>query len=207
MSQTEILERLVQSPNAIKIIEAAQGVFENEKAERQKFYDLVHENMKAEFINGEIVLHSPAKMRHWNISMKLSSMLHVYVVERQLGIIGVEKVMVRLTRNDYEPDICFFKKERSIAFTPDQMLFPAPDFIVEILSESTEKIDRGIKFIDYAAHGVSEYWLIDPIKKTVEKYLLQQGEYLLEVKLAGEGQLHCTVINGFVVDVAHLFSE
>ncbi len=100
MTQSELLERLVQSPNAFKIIEAAQSVFENEKAEREKFYNLLHENIKAEFINGEIILDSPALMRHWDISMKLSSMLHVYVTGKQLGIIGVEKVMVRLTRND-----------------------------------------------------------------------------------------------------------
>ncbi|MDB5249343.1 MAG: hypothetical protein JWQ40_3737 [Segetibacter sp.] len=56
MSNADILKRLVDSPNAIKIIEAAQSVFENEKIERQKFYDLAHENFKAEFINGRFFL-------------------------------------------------------------------------------------------------------------------------------------------------------
>jgi Uma2 family endonuclease len=84
-------------------------------------------------------------------------------------------------------------------------LFPAPDFIVEILSNSTEKNDRGIKYIDYAAHGIPEYWIIDPAKKTVEKYVLQQGEYMLEVKLSNEGRLHSTVISGFMVDLEDLF--
>jgi hypothetical protein len=60
MSNAEILEKLVESPNAIKIIEAAQSVFEQEKIKRQEFYDLTHEDMKAEFINGEIIFHSPA---------------------------------------------------------------------------------------------------------------------------------------------------
>jgi hypothetical protein len=52
MSNSEILDRLVDSPNAIKIIEAAQSVFIKEKVDRLKFYDLTHENCKAEFING-----------------------------------------------------------------------------------------------------------------------------------------------------------
>ena len=43
------------------------------------------------------------------------------------------------------------------------MLFPAPDFAVEVLSPSTQKNNRGIKFDDYALHNVSEYWIIDPI--------------------------------------------
>ncbi|MCW3105650.1 MAG: hypothetical protein JWQ09_156 [Segetibacter sp.] len=157
MSNSEILERLVESPNALKIIEAAQSVFEKEKIERQKFYDLMHEDLKAEFINGEIVFHSPAKLRHWDVSTRLTSLLYTHVRDNKLGIVGVEKVMVRLTRNDYEPDICFFKQDKAAQFTSDQMLFPAPDLAIEILSNTTEKIDRGIKFIDYAAHGVAEY--------------------------------------------------
>jgi hypothetical protein len=47
MGASDILEKLVDSPNAIKIIEAAQSVFEKEKIERQKFYDLTHEDIKA----------------------------------------------------------------------------------------------------------------------------------------------------------------
>jgi Uma2 family endonuclease len=114
--------------------------------------------------------------------------------------------MIRLTRNDYEPDICFFEKKKTVVFTPDQELFPAPDFIVEILSKSREKIDRGIKFIDYAANGVPEYWIIDPEKKSVEKYLLQQGEYYLEVKLTQEGRLLSTVVEGFALELHELFT-
>lgn len=205
MSQPDILEQLVQSPHAVKIMEAAQTVLDKEKSERQRFYDLTHENFKAEFINGEIVLHSPARLQHLEVSMKLSALLHVYVIKNKLGKVWVEKVMIRLTRNDYEPDICFFKKERADTFTPDQALFPAPDFVVEILSDSTEKIDRGIKFIDYAAHGITEYWIVDPVKKTIEKYLLQQGDYTLEAKLAVEGRLHSNVVTGFIIDLREVF--
>jgi Uma2 family endonuclease len=206
MSNAEILEKLVESPNAIKIIEAAQTVFEQEKIKRQEFYDLAHEDMKAEFINGEIIFHSPARMQHWDVSTRLTSLLYTHVKTNNLGIIGVEKVMIRLTRNDYEPDICFFEKKKTVVFTPDQELFPAPDFIVEILSKSREKIDRGIKFIDYAANGVPEYWIIDPEKKSVEKYLLQQGEYYLEVKLTQEGRLLSTVVEGFALELHELFT-
>ncbi|MGI8638006.1 MAG: Uma2 family endonuclease [Segetibacter sp.] len=205
MSNSEILEKLVKSPNALKIIEEAQSVFEKEKIERQKFYDLTHENFKAEFINGEIIFHSPVRLSHWDVSMKLSSLLHVYVTSKALGKVGVEKVMVRLTRNDYEPDICYYANEKVAKFSSNQLSFPAPDFVVEILSDSTEKIDRGVKFVDYAAHGVSEYWIVDPIKKTVEKYLLEQGEYLLEVKLQSEGKLQSSVIEGFVIEMHELF--
>ncbi len=85
-------------------------------------------------------------------------------------MLASKKVIIELTRNSYEPNICYFRKELADTFTDNQMLFPAPDFIVEILSPSTEKIDREIKFRDYAQHGVREYRIIDPDKETVEQY-------------------------------------
>jgi Uma2 family endonuclease len=51
---------------------------------------------------------------------------------------------------EFIPDICYFAEPKSRAFTPDQVRFPAPEMVVEVLSESTEAIDRGVKFEDYA---------------------------------------------------------
>ncbi len=56
--------------------------------------------------------------------------------------------------------------------TDDQLLFPAPDFIVEILSKGTASVDKGVKKTDYAAHGVREYWIIDPIRQRIGQYIL-----------------------------------
>ena len=114
--------------------------------------------------------------------------------------------MISLTRNDYEPDLCFFRKETAQAFTPDQMLFPAPDFIAEILSPSTAARDRGIKFEDYAAHGVGEYWLLDPETEVVEQYVLEGGRYALRLK-SGSGEIESTMIDGFLIPVRALFDD
>jgi Uma2 family endonuclease len=90
-----------------------------------------------------------------------------------LGHVGQEKVLITLTRNDYEPDIVYFGPQKAQSLTPDQVKFPAPDFAVEVLSTSMESNDRGIKFLDYAAHGVAEYWLVDPQAKIIEQYVLK----------------------------------
>ncbi|MBC7892843.1 MAG: Uma2 family endonuclease, partial [Sphingobacteriaceae bacterium] len=55
---------------------------------------------------------------------------------------------------------------------PDQLYYPAPDLVVEVLSKSTKKADRETKFEDYAAHGVAEYWLVDPTRQTIEPFTL-----------------------------------
>lgn len=164
-----------------------------------------HEDSKAEFINEEIILHSPVKRKHWKVVNKLSAFLSIYVDQNKLGEVGSEKVLIHCTRNDYEPDIVFFTKEKAQPFEANQMLFPPPDLAVEVLSESTRERDYGIKFQDYAAHGIEEYWIIDPDQQSIEQYFLAEGQYHLHQKLVGEGQLKSKVISGFSFALEDIF--
>jgi Uma2 family endonuclease len=135
--------------------------------------------------------------------------LSIYASFKKLGLVGTEKVMITLTRNDYEPDIVFFSSEKAGAFTDEQVLFPAPDFIVEILSKKTAVTDRGIKKDDYAAHGVSEYWIIDPVKQRIEQYILATGSstyFPAKVHQYGD-VIESTVIPGFSIPVRAAFEE
>lgn len=201
----DILQQLKNSPDAVLIINQFQDYLQSETAKRKAFYDLVHENLKAEFINGEIVLHSPVRMRHLVLSSRLSKQLMIYVDDNDLGFVGIEKMMINLSRNNYEPDIVFFRKEVSDTFTDDQKLFPAPDLVVEILSDSTRSNDYGIKFQDYEAHNVGEYWILDPENETIEQYVLVQDEFELQNKLTKKGILTCLVVNGFTLDLETVF--
>jgi Uma2 family endonuclease len=166
------LKKLLDSPRLPFIARRIDMVLADEKRRRREFYAQIDENDKAEFINGEVIMHSPVRLRHNAASGHLYRLLSSYVAVHRLGYVGFEKIMVSLTRNDYEPDICFFGTAKAALFTPDQMRFPAPDLIVEVISESTERNDRGVKFDDYAAHGVREYWIIDPDAETLEQYHL-----------------------------------
>lgn len=116
--------------------------------------------------------------------------------------------MVSLTRNDYEPDICFFGQAKAAAFCPDQMHFPAPDFVVEVVLASTAAVDRGIKLLDYALHGVGEYWIVDPEAESPEQYLLEEGVEAYRLALqATTGEVRSRVVSGFVIPVRALFDD
>lgn len=166
---------LLEAPDAKLVIERVQVILADEAQRRRSFREWLRDDVKAEFINGEVIMHSPVKRRHLDATQNLLTLLRVYVHLHNLGTVDSEKALVGLTRNDYEPDICFWNAETAASFQDDQMEHPAPDMIVEILSKSTTGRDRGIKFEDYAAHGVLEYWIIDPVRKSVEQYQLDEA--------------------------------
>ena len=183
-----------------------QAVLNEERKKREAFYNDITDEFKFEFINGEIVMHSPVKKMHNEATGLLFHLLDLYVRRNKLGFVGIEKIMTALTRNDYEPDICFFGRQKADFFEKKQTLFPAPDLAVEVLSEGTAKRDRGIKFQDYQAHGVSEYWIIDADESVIEQYQLVGGQYQLILK-AAEGTIRSSAIPGFVMPVRAAFDE
>lgn len=56
----------------------------------------------------------------------------------------------------------------------------APDLVVEVLSTSTARNDRGHKKRLYEQCGVKEYWIVEPVNKSIEVYLLKDGKYELK---------------------------
>jgi len=204
-----LAEQILDRPDAVLQFQHIQKTLAEEKERRQEFYEWIQEDTKAEFINGEIVIHSPVKRRHWNASTLLSRLLSFFASLNKLGQVGVEKVMISLTRNDYEPDLVFFAAEKAAAFTDDQVLFPAPDFVVEIISRKTATIDRDIKKSDYALHGIREYWILDPAKMRIEQYILPAGDLeYFPAKIHQYGHIiESYAIPGFAIPVKAVFEE
>lgn len=201
---TLAIDTLLESPQLVLYYEQIRDLLAEEQKRRAEFYAQIETDRKVEFINGATIFQSPVKLRHNEAAQELQVLLRVYVKKHKLGLAGFEKLLISLTRNDYEPDICFFRHERAAEFSPDQMQFPAPDFVAEVLSPSTEAIDRGVKFTDYAAHGVGEYWIIDPDAQTVEQYILKNGAYELLTK-ARSGEISSTAVAGFSILIRALF--
>lgn len=202
-----LLEAMLESPDLPKQVQALNSALTREQARREQFYEEITEDQKREFINGEVVMHSPAKLRHIEVSDFLNRILSTHVDLHDLGLVAHEKLMVSLTRNDYEPDVSFFRKEKAAAFTPDQMLFPAPDFIAEVLSPSTERTDRRLKKRDYAAHGVGEYWIIDPDARSIEQHALEGGDYRLVGIWSGDQAVTSTAVEGFQIPARAIFER
>jgi Uma2 family endonuclease len=205
VNSTATLGDVLRSVELPFIVRELQGVLDSEQERRERFYDWLNPSRKAEFINGSIFVHSPARAKHLEATKRLLVLLEAYVAKHRLGLVTVEKALVCLTRNDYEPDLCFFRAERAAEITPDTLKFPPPDLAVEVLSDSTAENDRIIKFRDYALHGVSEYWIIDPDRQEVEQYALEGSEYR-PVEPVGAGTLASRIVAGFEIPVKAIFN-
>jgi Uma2 family endonuclease len=162
-----------------------------------KFYEIVEENVKADLLDGKIIRDSPAMPRHGETCMWFSTVLTLYVQKFDLGKINGGTTTVRLSKyQGPEPDIFFVRKSRLRIIVDEKYVDGPPDLCIEVISKSSRKIDRGRKYTLYAEHGVKEYWIIDPLRLTLEFYENQNGAWA-EIKPDEQGRLHSKVLPGF----------
>jgi Uma2 family endonuclease len=199
-----LVEQALGSPCLPEIVNELQARLAEERVRREKFYEEITDQHKMEFINGQVIMHSPNTEKHLSLRENLNGLLQVHVRRWRLGSVRGEKALCVFPRNDYEPDICFFRPEKAARIKPDQLKFPIPGFIAEVLSESTGHRDRGEKFRDYEAHGVLEYWIIDPDDELLEQYFLLGSKYEL-IQKSGSGDVRSRVIEGFQIPVRAIF--
>jgi hypothetical protein len=77
------------------------------------------------------------------------------------------------------PDIAGWRRERLPRLPDTAFIETAPDWVCEVLSPSTARIDRTDKLAIYAAFGVGHAWYVDPIARTLEVFELTGGKWLL----------------------------
>jgi Uma2 family endonuclease len=82
----------------------------------------------------------------------------------------------------------------------------APDLVIEILSSSTSRYDRVLKFNAYLRAGVREYWIVDPEDKSVSAHILDNGRYLTSV-YGDTGHLSVHVLPGCEINLNDIFAE
>lgn len=118
---------------------------------------------------------APAPNRyHQEISFNLEYILRQYLERHSIGKIYHAPFDVYLDEyNVFQPDILVVLNER-LSILTDAGAEGAPDFVVEILSPKTARLDRDNKRRVYATSGVRELWIIDPETRTIEVYLLQR---------------------------------
>lgn len=201
-----LLAPLVESPQLVLYVNELQAVIEAERERREQSYEDLSPEDKWEFINGEVIIHSPSTAKHTLVRARISRLLGVYVDIHKLGRVMDEKALVSFSRNDYEPDVVYFDAATSAHITDTQWKLPVPQMAVEVLSPSSRTRDCGHKYTDYAAHAVQEYWIVDPEEESIEQHLLDGHVFRRNAKQKS-GSLKCAAVPGFVMPVRAAFND
>lgn len=131
-----------------------------------------------EIIDGKVYLMSPRpRMKHTFIAGNIYRIFSAYLVGKPCKAVPDGAEVHLDNKNVYVPDgmiLCDRSKIRRNA------IYGAPDLVVEVLSPSTTKNDRGTKLQHYAVAGVKEYWIVDPLAEAVEVYLNHDGRFELD---------------------------
>ena len=135
------------------------------------------EYVKEELINGQVVLMSPQpSINHVNVINNISILFGNFLKGKTCQSCP-DSAAVFLTEKDY------FVPDFMVVCDPDKVkyngVYGAPDLVVEVLSPSTAKRDRGYKKQVYEQCGVREYWLVNVAEKSVEQYLLAEGRRII----------------------------
>lgn len=165
------------------------------------------EDRKAELIDGVMIVPSPPLTIHERLQRFLLLLLQSYAEERDSGEAFGSRTAVTLATDQVpEPDILFVNKENA-GIIQDKGIIGTPDFVIEILSASTLRNDRGPKFRAYERAGVGELWLIDPYGPDGTQFFILQGERFVEVEANEAGILKSVAIPGFWIDLRWLWPE
>jgi Uma2 family endonuclease len=84
------------------------------------------------------------------------------------------------------PDLAGWRRERMPSLPETAFFELSPDWVCEVLSPSTQRMDRADKLPIYASFGVGHVWLVDPEAKTLEIFSLNAGHWQLERVWQGE---------------------
>lgn len=181
---------------------------------RQALYDAycaVPAHQRAEIIDGTLYVSPRPAPRHANATSVLGSELNGAFQRGRGGPGGwwilFEPELQLVDQEPLAPDLAGWRVDR-MPLLPETAYFTiVPDWICEVLSKSTEAVDRDKKLPSYAAHGVGHVWLIDPIAKTLEVYALGDSHRWREVRVyEGDVRLRVEPFTAIELDLGALWA-
>lgn len=170
-----------------------------------EFYQRADEDSDWEYLDGRILMHSPASERHENLFRFLLTVISAYLDEKKVAVVRGSRYPMRLDPKwSPEPDILIVKKDRRHLLTPQRLEGPA-DMVIEIASESDPGLDYREKFPRYCQAGITEIWIIDPFQRQVVVATRTGNDYT--ERGLSTGHLDSQVIPGLWIEISWLWQD
>jgi Uma2 family endonuclease len=168
----------------------------------EQFVDWEPDDERHEWVDGEVIDMTAPSRDHESIQGFLAALFRFYAEHNESGKVFGPGYLMHLPKrpSGRRPDVQFTSKERR-----ELMLYKylegGSDLAVEIISPGGRTRDRRDKFHEYEQAGIREYWLIDPIRKQADFYLLDDtGKYSL-ADVGPDNVFYSRVLDGLYVRV------
>ena len=171
----------------------------------EEFYRDSTEDSNWEYLDGRLVMHSPASDWHEDCFRFLLTLLSVYLDERGGAVVRGSRYPMRLDEHcSPEPDLLIVRNARRHLLGKTRLNGPA-DLVIEIASDSDPGLDVREKLPRYREASVDEIWLVNPFERAVLAEAREPGGYASQHLAAG--RLTSRVVPGFWIEVGWLWQE
>ena len=171
-------------------------------------YRTTPDDQRYELLDGDLIMVPAPNVKHQRVQGNLYYHLRLFITEHELGELLLAPCDVVLSDGDVvQPDLLFVSRERAHLLSGGEDVRGAPDLVIEILSPSTADKDRGTKRELYGAHGVAEYWLVDPMAETVSIYRRRAGRLTATRTFNREETLRSPLLSGLELHLDDIFSS
>ena len=176
------------------------------------YYNMPDDGNRYEIIDGELFMMAAPTDKHQAIAMEMVGRLYNYMRGKPC-IVRFAPLDVRLALygekkgdeiNVVQPDIMVFCRRNQV---DEKGGVAAPDFVAEILSPSTKKMDRQRKLKLYEKAGVREYWIVDGENETVEVYVHEGTKFGPKMYYNMSSTITSAIFKDFEVKVSDIIAE
>lgn len=160
-----------------------------------------------ELFEGELFVSRAPGISHQRVLGNIYAAIRAYLEQNPIGEIVITPGLIFNEFNSAIPDAVFFSNNRREAIISGERLVAAPDLVIEIVSPGRENArrDREVKRQVYGKHGVKEYWVVDPLNKSLEIYRLKRHNLALAETLTDEDDVTSPVLPGFRCKARQIF--
>lgn len=164
----------------------------------------------AEIISGELIVTPRPSGPHTISASGLGGDL-VPPFQRGRGGPGgwwiMDEPELHLDKHVLVPDLAGWRRERMPVYPADPFITLPPDWVCEVVSDSTCRIDRIRKLPIYAEFEIGHAWLVDPEKETLEVYRLERGHWLLVGTYEGDTEVRAEPFDAISLGLGALWDR
>jgi Uma2 family endonuclease len=169
-----------------------------------------NDHAREEFINGKLYTSPRPAGPHLMAAYMVGVLLGPPFVLSRGGPGGwwiLDEPEVLFHRNRFIPDIVGWKRERLPQLPKDPIVDVIPDWVCEMVSESSRKTDRKLKPPIYLQSGVKNMWIIEPEARTVEVYRATPQGWLLLETFSDDDEMKAEPFDAFAIPLALVWGE